>query len=60
MRKTVRGGGNGNDRTPTEHRMAAGNRNVNGLCREGRMRKTVREWEWQNTEWQPTPYRLNK
>jgi hypothetical protein len=18
------------------------------------------EWKWQNTEWQPTPYRLNK
>jgi hypothetical protein len=39
-----------------EHGMAAGN----GLCEEGRMRKTVREWEWQNTEWQRTPYRLNK
>ena len=44
-----------------EHGMAAaGNGNGNGLCGEGRMRKTVREWEWQNTEWQPTPYRLNK
>jgi hypothetical protein len=51
----VRGGGNGNDRI---HGMAA--ENGNGLCGEGRMRKTVREWEWQNTEWQPTPYRLNK
>jgi hypothetical protein len=42
--------------TPAEHG------NGNGLCREGRMRKTVREWEWewQNTKWQPTPYRLNK
>jgi hypothetical protein len=50
MRKTVRGGGNGNGRTLTEHGMAAGN--GNGLCGEG-------EWEWQNTEWQPTPYRLN-
>jgi hypothetical protein len=39
--------------------MAAGNENGNELCGEGRMRKTVREWEWQNTEWQPTPYRLN-
>jgi hypothetical protein len=28
-------------------------RNENGLCGEG-------EWEWQNMEWQPTPYRLNK
>jgi hypothetical protein len=33
-----------------EHGMAAGNENRNGLCGEGRMRKTVREWEWQNTE----------
>jgi hypothetical protein len=41
-----------------QHGMAAGN--GNGLCGEGRMRKTVQEWEWQNTEWQPTPYRLNK
>jgi hypothetical protein len=44
MRKTVRGGGNGNGRTLAEHEMTAG----------------LREWEWQNTEWQPTPYRLNK
>jgi hypothetical protein len=43
-----------------EHGMAAGNGNGNELCGEGRMRKTVREWEWQNTECQPTPYRLNK
>jgi hypothetical protein len=28
--------------------MAAGNGNA------------VREWEWQNTEWQPIPYCLNK
>jgi hypothetical protein len=55
MRKTVRGGGNGNGRTPAEHGMAAGNENGNGFCGEGRMRKTVREWEWQ-----PTHYRLNK
>jgi hypothetical protein len=34
--------------------------NGNELCGEGRMRKIVREWEWQNTEWQPTPDRLNK
>jgi hypothetical protein len=58
MRKTVRGGGNENDRTLAEHERTAGN--GNGLCGEGRMKKTVREWEWQNTEWQPTPYRLNK
>jgi hypothetical protein len=32
-----------------EHRMTAGN--GNGLCGEG---------EWENTEWQPTSYRLNK
>jgi hypothetical protein len=37
MRKTVRGGGNGNDRTLAEHRMTTGN--GNGLCRERRMRK---------------------
>ena len=35
MRKTVRGGGNGNGRTLAEHGMAAGN--GNGLCGEGRM-----------------------
>jgi hypothetical protein len=39
-------------------------RNENDLCREGGMRKTVWvgrwKWEWQNTEWQPTPYNLNK
>jgi hypothetical protein len=34
----------------TEHGMAAGNENENELCGEGRMRKTVREREWQNTE----------
>jgi hypothetical protein len=45
MRKTVQGGGNGNGRTPAEHGMAAVNRNGNELCGEGRMRKTVREWE---------------
>jgi hypothetical protein len=37
--------------TMTEHRMTA--ENGNRLCGEG-------EWEWQNTEWQPIPYRLNK
>jgi hypothetical protein len=47
MRKTVRGGGNGNGRTLTEHGMVAGN--GNGLCGEGRMKKIVREWEWQYT-----------
>jgi hypothetical protein len=46
MRKTMRGGGNGNGRTLAEHGMVAGNEN--GLCGEG-------EWEWQ-----PTAYRLNK
>jgi hypothetical protein len=40
MRKTVRGGGNGNGRTLTEHGMAV--ENGNGLYGEGRMRKTVR------------------
>jgi hypothetical protein len=40
MRKTVRGGGNGNGRTLTEHGKAAGN--GNGLYGEGRMRKIVR------------------
>jgi hypothetical protein len=54
MRKTVTTG-NGNELCGeggmgmTEHRHNTGN----GLCGEG-------EWEWQNTEWQPTPYRLNK
>jgi hypothetical protein len=38
MRKTVRGGGNGNDITLAEHRIAAKNRNGRG------------EWEWQNTK----------
>jgi hypothetical protein len=38
MRKTVRGEGNGNGRTLTEHGMTAGN----GLYGKGRMRKTVR------------------
>jgi hypothetical protein len=56
-----RRGGNGKTRN--------GSWNGNGLCGEGRMRKTMRggrngndrgELEWQNTEWQPTPYRLNK
>jgi hypothetical protein len=56
MRKTV-ADGNGNELCEeggmgmAEHRMTPGN--GNGLCGEG-------EWEWQNTEWQPTPYRLNK
>jgi hypothetical protein len=35
MRKTVWGGGNGNDRTLAEHGMTAGN--GNGLCGEGGM-----------------------
>jgi hypothetical protein len=49
MRKTVQGGGNGKGRTGrlgmAEHGMAAGN--GNGLYGEGRMRKTLREWEWE-------------
>jgi hypothetical protein len=41
----------------TGHGMVAGN--GNGLCGEGGM--TGRwDWEWQNMEWQPTPYCLNK
>jgi hypothetical protein len=28
-----------------EHGVTSGNENVNELCEEGRMRKTVREWE---------------
>jgi hypothetical protein len=31
---------------------------VGGGNRKGRRQN--REWEWQNTEWQPTPYCLNK
>jgi hypothetical protein len=56
MRKTV-ADGNGNELCGeggmgmAKHGMTA--ENGNGLCREG-------EWEWQNTEWQPTPYRFNK
>jgi hypothetical protein len=45
---------NENDRILVEHGMTAGNENENGLCREERMRKTVEEWKWQNTEWQRT------
>jgi hypothetical protein len=44
----------------TEHRMIAGNGNE--LCGEEGMRMSFagrREREWQNTEWQPTPYCLN-
>jgi hypothetical protein len=51
MRNTVRG-------------MTSGNGNE--LCGDGGMGMAehgmagMEEWEWQNTEWQPTPYRLNK
>ena len=41
MRKTVRGGGNGNDRTLGEHGMTA--ENGNGLCGEGGMRMAEHE-----------------
>jgi hypothetical protein len=40
MRKTVRGGGNEEGVMGMEHGMTA--ENGNGLCREGRMRKTAR------------------
>jgi hypothetical protein len=32
----------------------------NGLCGEGESERQNREWEWQNTDWQATPYCLNK
>jgi hypothetical protein len=61
MRKTVRGGGNGNGRTWKEWEW----QNTEWECalRGGENEKDSvgrGEWEWQNTEWQPTPYRLNK
>jgi hypothetical protein len=56
--KDSAGGGNGNGRTLTEHGMKwewalRGGENEKDSAGRG-------EWEWQNTEWQPTPYRLNK
>jgi hypothetical protein len=41
MRKTVRGGGNGNGRTPAEHGMAAENGNGNGRTRNGSLPLTA-------------------
>jgi hypothetical protein len=57
MRKTVRGRGNGNDRTQNDSRESK------WALRGGWNEKDCagrREWEWQNMEWQPTPYCLNK